>query len=83
MTQSPTTFLHLKSVHSLCDALISYFQIPLTELFFLKKFIYLPDLDLCFCARAFSLVVASGGYSLDAVRRLFTMVTSLAVEHRL
>ena len=83
MTQSPTTFLHLKSFHSLSDALISCFQIPLTELFFQKKFIYLPDLDLCFCTRAFSLVMASGGYSLDAVRGLLMMVTSLAVEHRL
>jgi len=31
----------------------------------------------------FSLVVASGGYSLIAVHRLITAVPSLAAEHRL
>lgn len=63
MTQSPTTFLHLKSFHSSSDALISYSPILLTEFF--KKFflIYLADLDFCFYARAFSLVAASAGFS--------------------
>ena len=52
---------------------------------FLKDFIlfvYLTELGLCRCTWAFSLVVASGGYSVLVLRGLLIAVTSLVVEHR-
>ena len=46
-------------------------------------FIYLTELGLCCCTRAFCLAVASGGYSALVLHRLPLAVASLAVEHRL
>ena len=45
-------------------------------------FIYLAVLGLC-CCTGFSLVVASGGFSLVEVHRLLVVVTSPVAEHRL
>ena len=47
------------------------------------SFVYLGLWWVYTAAWAFSLVVASGGYSLVAVHGLFIAVTSLAVEHGL
>ena len=43
-------------------------------------FLFLAMLGL-YCCAGFSLVVESGGYSLVAVQRLLTKVTSLVTEH--
>ena len=51
-------------------------------LLFNYAFIYLAVLGLC-CCPSFSLVVESGGYSLDMVCGLLTVVASLVVEHEL
>lgn len=45
-------------------------------------FLFLTE-GLCWCAQAFSLVTASKGYTLVAVCRLLTAVTSLVAEHGL
>ena len=49
--------------------------------FILFIHLFLAILDL-HCCKGFSLVVASHGYSLAVVCRLFIEVVSLVVEHR-
>ena len=60
-------------------------EVPFVHfLIFLNNFIYLllAMLGLC-CCTDFSLVAASSGYCLVAVRRLLIAVTSLVAEHGL
>ena len=58
--------------------LISILEVPNLIIFF----IFMPVLVLC-CFMGFSLVVASGEYSLAVGHRLLTAVASLLTEHKL